>query len=246
MDFVITKDSFAWCKRNYPGYDVVVTTIVNTVFIDFIHPQLLKDVYSINALDACPKDNEEIGNVIRTFGNGLIASEGKEWKNKRKILNEVFNFEFLKSLTPKIAEFSEQAIDEMESTSTGKELRYNVQDYSNALASKVILTCFFGTEFRGETIEGLSVANYMKHLLGDIFVQAFSLFFALFGLKGVSLGIRKIDKDINRRIKIYQGWGRTIVDKKIQEIKEKHEKGELHEKSNDLIEAVVRNSLGNS
>jgi cytochrome P450 len=30
-------------------------------------------------------------------GNGLLFSEGAEWKKKKKIMSSVFNFDFLKS-----------------------------------------------------------------------------------------------------------------------------------------------------
>ena len=41
--------------------------------------------------------------ITRGFGNGMIISEGEEWWKRRKILNKIFNFEFLKSMTPEIA-----------------------------------------------------------------------------------------------------------------------------------------------
>ena len=50
-----TKDSFKWCKDHYPNYDVVVTTILSSVFLDFIHPQLQKQILSSDSLDAFPK-----------------------------------------------------------------------------------------------------------------------------------------------------------------------------------------------
>ena len=33
-----TRDSFGWCKEHYPNYDVAVTTILGSVFVDLIHP----------------------------------------------------------------------------------------------------------------------------------------------------------------------------------------------------------------
>lgn len=39
----------------------------------------------------------------RIAGHGLIFSEGEVWKRKRTILNKIFNFEFIKSLSGKIS-----------------------------------------------------------------------------------------------------------------------------------------------
>jgi hypothetical protein len=41
--------------------------------------------------------------MCRVAGLGLIFSEGDRWHRKRKILNKVFNFDYLKSNTKKIA-----------------------------------------------------------------------------------------------------------------------------------------------
>ncbi len=37
------------------------------------------------------------------LGNGMMFSEGEEWKKKRKLLSKVFNFDLLKENIPKIA-----------------------------------------------------------------------------------------------------------------------------------------------
>ena len=39
----------------------------------------------------------------------------------------------------------------------------------------------------------------------------------------MKLGLRKNDRDINRRLKIYRVWGREFVDKRVKEIKKKIE-----------------------
>jgi hypothetical protein len=35
--------------------------------------------------------------LYEVTGNGLLFSEGAEWKNKKKIMSSVFNYDFLKS-----------------------------------------------------------------------------------------------------------------------------------------------------
>ncbi len=43
---------------------------------------------------------KKIPEMVRLLRKGLSAQEGKVWKNKRKILSLVFNFEFLKANIP--------------------------------------------------------------------------------------------------------------------------------------------------
>ena len=71
-------------------------------------------------------------------------SEDKAWKGKRKVLTEIFNFNFLKSLAPKIAEIADAALDEMERSCSGKEIEFDVYDYTTRMTCNVIFACFFG------------------------------------------------------------------------------------------------------
>ena len=48
---------------------------------------------------------------------------------------------------------------------------------------------------------------------------------------------------MNRKVALYEAWGKKVVGDKINEIKAKAERGELGEKPHDLIEAIVMNSL---
>ena len=59
----------------------------------------------------------------------------------------------------------------------------------------------------------------------------------------MELGIRKKDREMNRKVVLYEAWGKQVVGDKIKEIKAKAERGELGEKPHDLIEAIVMNSM---
>ena len=43
----------------------------------------------------------------RVMGNGLAMSEKENWKRKRRILSSVFNYDFISSMSPRIAEIFE-------------------------------------------------------------------------------------------------------------------------------------------
>ena len=79
----------------------------------------------------------------------------------------------------------------------------------------MILSCFFGTDMKEERIEGFKIVPYIQNLFADALIQSLSLFYAVFGLKGVKLGLREVDKRMNRRIELYKAWGKSKVDEKI-------------------------------
>lgn len=58
-------------------------------------------------------------------------------------------------------------------------------------------------------------------MVADLGLQRVDPLFALFGVKYLELGIKKKDKDLNRRIALFKSWGKAIVDQKIEETKEK-------------------------
>ena len=43
-------------------------------------------------------------------GSGLFLSEGDDWKKKKKILSNVFNYDFIRSKIPLIAKVSQEQI----------------------------------------------------------------------------------------------------------------------------------------
>jgi cytochrome P450 len=61
-----------------------------------------------------PKSPKVVEIYSRIAGFGLPFSEGQAWDRKRRILNKVFNFDFVKSQTSKIAKNCEYSIKEME------------------------------------------------------------------------------------------------------------------------------------
>ena len=110
-----TKDAMKFAKEKFSKYDVVVMNTMNKININLIHPDLVHDFYSVENLDNYRKDEAEVSNMKRGLGEGIVFSEEKTWKMKRKVQNGMFNFDFLKSLTLKIAGESDAVLNLMDS-----------------------------------------------------------------------------------------------------------------------------------
>ena len=109
-----TTDAMGKIKKEYPEYDVVVMNSFNQIFIDLVHPDLIQDFLSVESIPNYTKTDFEGQNIQRAIGKGLVFSEDKVWKMKRKVLNAVFNFDFIKSLAPQIAVFCDEILDRMD------------------------------------------------------------------------------------------------------------------------------------
>ena len=62
----------------------------------------------------------------RGVGEGIVFTEGEIWKKKRRVLNKVFNFDFIKILTPTIANLCDKAFEELEKGFDKNEVEYNL------------------------------------------------------------------------------------------------------------------------
>lgn len=91
-------------------YDVVVTNILSRPRIEINHPDLLRDFYAVDKHYEYPKSPKGLRLFARVAGRGLVFSEGEAWHRKRKILNKLFNFDFIKSQSQKIAKISSDSI----------------------------------------------------------------------------------------------------------------------------------------
>lgn len=110
-------DPFKAYREEYPNYDVIVTNILNKALIEFLHPDFIKDFYSVDKHYSYPKTTIALDFIKRISGIGLPFSEGKVWKHKRALFNSVFNFEFLKSQTATIEKISDKSMQKFETVS---------------------------------------------------------------------------------------------------------------------------------
>lgn len=100
-------------------------------------------------------------NLRRTLGKGVAFSEGNEWKSKRKIMNSVFNYEFIKSNIPKIVRLCNENFDKMEkecaleNKSQKGAANMKVLNLFSSIYSNVMTECFFGVGTSYEKIDGM-------------------------------------------------------------------------------------------
>ena len=63
-----SKDAMAFAKKRFPDYDVVVTNMMNEIYVDIIHPDLVHKFYSLENLESYEKNKLEVSNTKRGLG----------------------------------------------------------------------------------------------------------------------------------------------------------------------------------
>lgn len=80
------KDGLYYIKKEFPGYDVVIMNMMEYILIDVIHPDLQQEFFTPDKVEFYEKGTLEREGLSKVMGYGLLISEGKEWKKKRKVI----------------------------------------------------------------------------------------------------------------------------------------------------------------
>lgn len=86
------------------------------------------------------------------ISGGLFFDEGLQWKKKRKILNPVFNFQFVSGFYDSIKRITLETLDEEEQQEHFPVIC--VQDLSENIFSKITIEGFIGGRVNSEKING--------------------------------------------------------------------------------------------
>ena len=145
-----------------------------------------------------------VDNLKRVVGDGLVFAEGDQWKQKRKVISQVFNFKFINSKIGDISKICLESIQKNEENCMKKGnclspgvYRSSIMDISGEFASEVIMQCFLGGKSSNETIDGISIAKFLIKLKMDVNIQSASRIGTLLGSKFLKLGLRSKDQEIN-------------------------------------------------
>ena len=85
-----------------------------------------------------------------------------------------------------------------------------------------MLACFFGKDLSNEMIDGKSIPRLLHSLIDNLLEQHVSIFYGLTGVAGLKLGLRELDRQVNRKIKVYNAWGKQQVEEKMEEMRRKN------------------------
>ena len=138
-------------------------------------------------------------------------------------MNKVFNFNFIAQLTDKIKEKCAEAFVKYEHNNDldSSKVQYYIFDLTASIASNVTFEGFIGGKLSNEKINGESVTDYLVEFLEDGHAQLMDPLVWIFGPSFPNLGLRKIDRDLNERTKIFNAWALNYLRERISYEKQK-------------------------
>jgi cytochrome P450 len=146
LDFL--KDPFEYVKMVSSHGDVVRVNLAGTLMHYVFHPDYVDHILLKNA------NNYTKGSLMKrtqiVFGNGLILSEGEEWKVQRKRMAHSFSHSFVARLADPIALLAGHHLNAMEG-------ERNLDEDFMGLTLELVMRLLFGNTL-GEDLDKLSEA----------------------------------------------------------------------------------------
>ena len=104
-------------QHEYFKYDVAVMNIVNKIYLEFIKPELIQEMFSAENIYTYHKDPKIItGTLVKIMGKTIGFVEGEVWKKRRIMFSKVFSNEFLQSNIPSMIEITSKKFLQFEKT----------------------------------------------------------------------------------------------------------------------------------
>jgi len=189
-------------------------------------PALVKEFY-LNT-DNYIKDPLYLELFSPVLGKGLTTSEGNHWKGQRKVMSNVFHFEFMKSILPSIQATARKNLSDLKKTSLSK---VHAMDELQKTTGEVVGKVFFGEQLNDYTFDGKPLTLGLADLIVDISkINQEPIRYILGGgfiLKGVLARHRKVVERMNTF--------RSICSQIVQSRKNSHPAA----KSEDLLHILL-------
>ena len=125
-------------------FDVVVCSTFNFPVIELYNVNLIQAFYA-NGSNNYVKFEPLVGNLRRVVGSGLAFSEGDDWKKKRRIVCNVFHFDFLNSLVPKMNEVVDYTFQELDNSQPSVDKKPGeLVTFYHSIVGNILMRFFFG------------------------------------------------------------------------------------------------------
>lgn len=211
--------------QEHPDMRFLASPFKSKLMILLYDPVLVKEFLTKEREFTC-KDLRKFETFHESAKKGLPFTQGEHWEFQRKLVTEVFNFDYVKSLIPIIQKTAKEWIaHNMQEDSTV----IDVSKKTKYFTAKIVTKLFFGDHgfpSREEFIEFIETGIRNHSTLMKI---SFSPWNFLFGPKFYRLGLRSVDRLYNKQVKYldksYYGM-LEIFKKRIQDQKTNGDKSQ--------------------
>ncbi|CAD8099352.1 unnamed protein product [Paramecium sonneborni] len=198
--------------RKNPNVVVILSNFIHKPLLIWTGKEYIKDMYLDHA-SYVKLDPFMIESMVQ---KGLVFSEGDFWKRQRKFLGSTFTFEKLTSRLPMI----NQVIDKI----AKDDPKNNLNEFTSRITGEVVIQSFFGDLAKGFQIEEKDAQVAIVEILSEItllpinnpFIQLKQM---IFEYKSWQIFPTQKEKNLLRRIQNFKQVIRTMIEKRIEQLK---------------------------
>lgn len=197
--------------------------------ITLFDPALIK-TFSLNP-ENYVKDTEFLEFYFSLFGRGLVTSEGAKWKTQRKLLSNVFNFDYLKLVLPTVKTTTYQALTDIKNSSLQN---VNIMDVFQRITGEIVGKIFFGAQLNQHKLNGEPLTVALASLIADVGTLTLSPERMILGDWFVKKGILPKHRKLKKRIEDYRKIGSLIIEER-----KKQPLGEKPKENKDILDILL-------
>jgi len=149
-------------KEN-PNMRMHVGNVGNRVVIQLLDPKLIKEFFASQHHYQKIPFSDAFQSLV---GTGILRAEGNVWKQHRKILSNMFHFEFIKQNIPLMVNTTREFLSELEQGSLENVM---IMDEIQKITGEIVGRIFFGENLNKYKLNGQLLTLYLADLLVDIF-----------------------------------------------------------------------------
>jgi cytochrome P450 len=179
-----------------PTIKAFASNIVGDVVVNIVDEKIIKEFFAKQ--ENFVKYDRWAAIYVEILGKGLVFAEGASWKHKRRILSELFHFEFFQGSIPMIKEVATRRLQLLKKQENLDNivLISEIQEISGEIVGKL----FFGEDLTHLQFEGKSIPRALLDILSYAPEIQVSIPHLLLGLGFYKLGILKRHRMIKAKL----------------------------------------------
>ena len=212
-------DTFLWFKETIqkkPDLRIMASHFATKPLVYLVDPQLGKVFLSDTSKVI---KSPMFGPLANLLQQGLLLSEGSQWKKHRKTLSTTFRYDFIISHLPTIVNTAREIFSREIEAQKGKNI--NILSLYQMITGELVFRIFFGEDLEGVTIDGIPPTSFLPNLLEVTLNNARSPENILFGMKGVKLGLFKRNRDYFEKSGKFLSFCNEMIHLKRQKLERK-------------------------
>ena len=221
-------------KEN-PQMRFIATPVFDSITIELYDPELVKEFCS-QMVRVFSKDQRVYSILPPLALNGIFMTEGEKWKGQRKVISQVFHFEYMNKCIPVVNRTCQEWL-KLHCNSPRSEV--NVSEHLKAYTASIVWQIFFG---EGSVVPGGEAEKMMAlnlKNLSDMTALVFSALNMLFGAKYFKLGLGSLERNYYRDTKtIVDYYNKTFASMKKRYLEEK-KAGVQQNRPKNLVELLI-------